>query len=421
MERNKILIVDDNPKNIQVLANTLGDAKYEIEYTTNGYDAIEWLNKDSFDLILLDVMMPEMDGYEICSKIKENEAFKDLPIIFITAKTDVESIVKGFDYGAVDYITKPFNSKELLARVNTHLELQNSKKKINDLYKDLKHSNDNLLSSINYARNIQRSSLPSDQQLNTIIPNNFLLFRPQAIIGGDFYWIKERHNKIYLVVGDCTGHGIPGAMLTMLVINSLNNIHFNYLDLQASEILELLKKEIIRFTSANENFSNDSVDLSLCIIDKNLNKMQFSGANSQIIIAKKGVESTENIEINKTESKFNFKNPKVTVDLIKGIKNTVGYNLQHQDFVNLEINLNSDDKIYLFSDGLQDQFGGPKEKKFKQNQLINLIAKSYNYSFPKQNKIFEKALDQWQGNLDQVDDITLLGFSLPENIGVKNM
>jgi DNA-binding response OmpR family regulator len=120
MRKSKILIVDDNPKNIQVLANTLSNSDYEVEYTSNGYDAIDWVNKESFDLILLDVMMPEMDGYETCLKMKENPALKDLPIIFITASTDIESIVKGFDIGAVDYITKPFNKKELLARVNTH-------------------------------------------------------------------------------------------------------------------------------------------------------------------------------------------------------------------------------------------------------------------------------------------------------------
>ena len=275
MKKNKILIVDDNPKNIQVLANSLGDTKYEIEYTTNGFDAIEWVNKDTFDLILLDVMMPEMDGYETCTRIKINPTFKDLPIIFITAKTDVESLVKGFDYGAVDYITKPFNKKELCARVKTHIELQNSKKEIKELYQELKYSNDNLLSSINYAKNIQESSLPSDQQLNDIIPNSFLIFKPKAIIGGDFYWVKERFNKLYIVVGDCTGHGIPGAMLTMLVINILNNLFLNNLDLQANEILELLRNEIISFTSINENFTNDSVDLSLCIIDKYSNKMHF--------------------------------------------------------------------------------------------------------------------------------------------------
>lgn len=413
MAKGKILIVDDNPKNIQVLANSLSNEEYEIEYTTNGYDAIEWVNKEMFDLILLDIMMPEIDGYETCLKIKENPLLKDLPIIFITANTDVESIVKGFDHGAVDYITKPFNAKELLARVNTHLELQNSKKEVKDLYANLKYSNDNLLSSINYAKNIQKSSMPSHQQLKKIIPNSFLIFRPKSIIGGDFYWIKERLNKLYLVVGDCTGHGVPGAMLTMLVINSLNNIFFNYLDLQASEILELLKKEIIRFTSENEIFSDDSVDLSLCIIDKHSNKMQFSGANSRIIIAKRANVSSENKELNKYVSKISSGNQEVLVELIKGVKNTAGYNHKQQAFVNHEFNLSSDDKIYLFSDGFQDQFGGPKEKKFKINQLVRLIGKSYDYSLSEQKIIFEDTLDKWKGNLNQVDDIALLAFSLP--------
>lgn len=122
----KILIVDDIPANIQVLGNVLRKSGYEIAFTDNGPDAITKAGNISFDLILLDVMMPQMDGFEVCRILKENPATKDIPIIFLTAKADSESLVKGFELGAVDYLTKPFKTQELLARVHTHIALKHA-------------------------------------------------------------------------------------------------------------------------------------------------------------------------------------------------------------------------------------------------------------------------------------------------------
>ncbi|NJK86273.1 MAG: response regulator [Bacteroidales bacterium] len=117
------MIVDDIPRNIQILGNILREFNYEIEFATNGKDALDWLNTKNFHLVLLDIMMPGMDGYEVCRKIKEKDIHKNISVIFITAKTETDSMLKGFEVGAVDYITKPFNKNELIARIQTHLTL----------------------------------------------------------------------------------------------------------------------------------------------------------------------------------------------------------------------------------------------------------------------------------------------------------
>lgn len=122
-----ILIVDDVPKNIQVLGSILRPLGYKLGFATNGKQAIQWIKEQTFDLILLDIMMPEISGYEVCEEIRKIEAYKDIPVIFLTAKTDSESVVKGFELGAQDYVTKPFEANELLARVKTHLQLKHSK------------------------------------------------------------------------------------------------------------------------------------------------------------------------------------------------------------------------------------------------------------------------------------------------------
>lgn len=130
IKKEKILVVDDNPKNIQILANILKGESYEIEFATSAQETLKWIEKEEFDLILLDVMMPDMDGFELCQILQKNEKTKEIPIIFLTAKADLEDILKGFEMGAVDYLTKPFNSLELFARIKNHLELKRVKDKL---------------------------------------------------------------------------------------------------------------------------------------------------------------------------------------------------------------------------------------------------------------------------------------------------
>src|SRR3972149_2489957 len=232
-----ILAVDDNPKNIQVLGNLIKNENYKVEFALNGKSALEWLQRREFDLVLLDVMMPEIDGFEVCRRIKQDPVLRHIPIIFITARDDEESIVSGFKSGAVDYITKPFKRNELLSRVSTHLELKKAREEI-----ALK--NKSITSSINYARRIQQSILPSDEMIKKILPESFVLYRPKEIIGGDFFWIHNIGDKIIVAVADCTGHGVPGSIVSMLGISLLNEIFWKKNMYNADEILRELRKKI---------------------------------------------------------------------------------------------------------------------------------------------------------------------------------
>ncbi len=132
-EKALVFIVDDIAKNLQVLGTILKQHNYKIAFATNGKQALENINNISPDLILLDVMMPDLDGFEVCKRLKADEKTKEIPVIFLTAKTEIEDVVNGFELGAVDYVTKPFNATELLARVNTHVELRRTRKKLQAL------------------------------------------------------------------------------------------------------------------------------------------------------------------------------------------------------------------------------------------------------------------------------------------------
>lgn len=128
-----ILIVDDNPQNIKVLGSIIGNAGYEVAIAMKGDDALIMIEKESPDLILLDIMMPEMDGYEVCRKIKSNPATRDIPIIFLTARRETDDLLKAYEAGGVDYVTKPFDARELLMRVKTHVELKLAREEIKTL------------------------------------------------------------------------------------------------------------------------------------------------------------------------------------------------------------------------------------------------------------------------------------------------
>jgi DNA-binding response OmpR family regulator len=126
----KLLIVDDEPENLVVLGNLLLKQNYKITYAQNGHEAILQASDNEFDLILLDIIMPDMDGYEVCRILRKNKKTSKTPVIFLTSKNDTESIIKGFEEGAQDYVTKPFNTSELLARVATHIELKKSRNEL---------------------------------------------------------------------------------------------------------------------------------------------------------------------------------------------------------------------------------------------------------------------------------------------------
>ena len=129
-KKGKILVVDDNPKNIQLIANILSDNGYEVEMALGGKEALQWVEEQTFDLMLLDIMMPEKNGFEVCQAVRKNSTLNIMPIIYLTAKNDKESTVHGFAVGGQDFISKPFDTSELLARVSTHIELKKSKEEV---------------------------------------------------------------------------------------------------------------------------------------------------------------------------------------------------------------------------------------------------------------------------------------------------
>jgi DNA-binding response OmpR family regulator len=386
---SSILIVDDNVKNLQVLGGYLLSEKLQVEFALDGLSALNWLKKKRFDLILLDIMMPGMDGYEVCSIIKKDPDNCEIPIIFITAITDSDSIIKGFDSGAVDYITKPFIQRELLIRVKTQLKINKSKEEIIHYLHEIEDRNRNINDSIKYAKSIQNAVLSKSDKKLKYLPEHFILYLPKDIVSGDFYWLGKVENKLIFAVMDCTGHGVPGALMSILASTLLNETVIHDKITQPDIILENLRLKVIKALGQKNGHGRvkDAIEGCVFCFDPQSNILQYAGSFNPLILIN-GEEITTLI------------NDRIPI----------GYFEIQQDFTLRQIELKKNDTIYLFSDGINDQFGGPKDKKFMIRQLKEILLANQNSTMNRQKEILTEKLNNWKGDSVQTDDILVFGI-----------
>jgi serine phosphatase RsbU (regulator of sigma subunit)/Tfp pilus assembly protein PilF len=250
--------------------------------------------------------------------------------------------------------------------------------------------------SIQYAKRIQDSILPPEDLFRNAFSDHFVIFRPKDIVSGDFYWLKETKDHIFVAAADCTGHGVPGAFMSLLGISFLNEV-IESGSIESAEILnktrDRLKTTLRQHLNANE--PRDGIDMGLCSINKINNELQFSGAyNSLIVIKNYNQESSEMIEL-------------------KGDKMPIGSHYKKdKNFNSTSIKISKEDRIYLYTDGFIDQFGGAYNRKFLLNRFKDLLLNSINGSMQKQKTAMIDGLEKWMDNRDQIDDILVVGFSI---------
>lgn len=243
-----------------------------------------------------------------------------------------------------------------------------------------------IIASINYAERIQRASLPSSTLLEQSLRDGFIFFEPKDIVSGDFYWIEEKENVTYFAVADCTGHGVPGALLSVLCSNSLSRA-INEMGLtEPSKILDQTVVLLEGFFSKSENQVQDGMDIALCRLDKVTNELQYAGANRPLYFFHHG--------------KFNE---------IKADRQPIGSYEYRKAYTNHSMQLATGDSVYLFSDGIVDQFGGEKSKKFTSKRLKELLHEIKDQSMDDQKTIIAEELENWRGENESIDDVCVLG------------
>jgi len=505
--KSRILIVDDSESNIKVLGGLLKKSDFDVLATMDPLKAFAIALEKLPDLILLDVLMPELDGYSVYRLLKGNNKTAVIPVIFITALKTSEYLVKAFDLGVVDYIVKPFNHDELIARVNHQIRQKTENKHFKALFNSMHHTfiiidenytivnfnntanereflfananykigdsflnhiasadiefitdkfktgfKDNIVEfercyfvdgskrwfnyliepiksrsncvvgcllsgvdvtgkkeaemreveyhlkignlykevqqSLSYASYIQKSILPDSNELLKYFGDSFVLMKSKEKVSGDFYWNYEWDNKYLLILGDCTGHGVPGALLTTISILLLERL-VKYQNIFSPEkILKELNNNIVSILNTDSGGVKDGLEMSICLFDKDKQYMEFAGAKRSIFVVRDGI-----------------------LEEIKGDRLDIGgYPMKR--YTKQKINNISGASIYLFSDGITDQIGGEKNKKFMKKNLSKLILSLNTKSMRSRKEIIEDTINTWARGEDQTDDILLIGIEL---------
>ena len=264
-----------------------------------------------------------------------------------------------------------------------------------DLLKDqmdvIYHQKKNLTDSINYAAKIQSSLIPDESYLNAILSDYFIFFKPRDIVSGDFYWLDYQDSTVIIIGADCTGHGVPGALMSMLGITFLDDIIKTEHVLSPSLILDKLRTRILDAfkQTGGDKEMHDGMDIAVVTLDLNKSLLNYSGAKNPLYLVKNG-----------------------TLIEFKADKTPISYSRVMAPYTNNIIDIEKGDYIYIFSDGFADQFGGPDNKKFRYSQFRNLLIRLNGEPMKKQKKILETTFYEWKGNHDQVDDVLVIGIRI---------
>jgi len=428
MQKPVILCVDDEPIVLKGLEAQLGRTfgkDYILEFAENGEEALEIIDDilkkgGLFPLIISDQLMPGLKGNELLKKIHEISQ-KTLKIL-LTGQADAAAIGDAVNSANLyRYIAKPWETDDLVLTVTEALRSFFQDQKLeeqNQLLKEyneqleakveertaeimrqkieLQDANKNITASISYASLIQQAMIPSVKILEKHIPKYFILNKPKDIVSGDFYWFKQIKNHIYIAVADCTGHGVPGAFMSMLGISQLNEIIIEKDINPANEILNELRKRIKSslHQDGQKGHPQDGMDIAFCVIDIENKTLQFSGANSPLYL-------------------FSKKNANNSYELIETKPDRMPIGVHPSDnlgFTNNLLNLQNEDAIYIFSDGYVSQFGGENNDKFKVKRFQDILTRMQDKPMIVQKQILEETIIEWQGKQKQTDDILVIGI-----------
>lgn len=291
---------------------------------------------------------------------------------------------------AYAYRQKQKDNEKIREQNNRILAANEELKELNEI---TRQQNEEILSSIQYAHRIQAAVLPPESYITELLNENFIIYKPKEIVSGDFYWIRQINNYIIVASADCTGHGVPGAFMSMLGISYLNEIVARREVTQANHVLNELRKEIkhsLRQTGQKEA-SREGIDMALCVIDTKNNVMQFAGAYSPLYI------------ISNSNGESVFKELKADMMPI-GV-----HFVNDKSFTNHEIPLQIGDTFYVFTDGFIDQVGGPNNTRFSSRNLKKLLMDIHDQPMYEQKEIMEETLKEWMGKEPQRDDILIIG------------
>ncbi len=250
-----------------------------------------------------------------------------------------------------------------------------------------------LTDSIRYASLIQAAVLPTRDYLRNILPEHFILFQPRDIVSGDFYWATRLGQKVYLAAADCTGHGVPGAFMSIMGISFLNEIMGQKVQHRTNRVLNQLREKVMKalHQKGSQQEPKDGMDIALVMLDQENRLLEFSGAFNPLYL----IRDNQLVEY-------------------RGDRMPIGVNaIEERSFSSHVIELREGDRLYLFSDGFADQFGGPEGKKYKYVPFQKFLLTIHQEEMEEQKMMLINELLEWKGDEEQVDDILVIGIQIP--------
>ncbi|MFT7613814.1 MAG: serine phosphatase RsbU (regulator of sigma subunit)/tetratricopeptide (TPR) repeat protein [Parvicellaceae bacterium] len=342
--------------------------KYKYEKQADSI-AIEQLKKDELALA------EEKRKEEIATK--ENEK-KNL---IIGSGSAGLGLVVLFTFFIINRLRKTRQQKDIIVTQKTEVEAQ--KEIVEKAHEQLEEKNTEIMDSIAYAKRIQSAIMPPPKLVKEYLASSFILYKPKDIVAGDFYWMEQKDSAILFAAADCTGHGVPGAMVSVICNNGLNRSVREHGLKDPGEILDKTREIVIAEFEKSEEEVKDGMDIALCSLDGN--SLKYAGANNPLWIIRDG---------GIIETKAN--------------KQPIGKYLDPKPFTTHSIQLQKGDSIYIFSDGYVDQFGGEKGKKFKPANLRKLLLSIQDQSMDKQKVLLDEKFETWRGDLEQIDDVCMI-------------
>jgi len=277
--------------------------------------------------------------------------------------------------------------KQKIVIENQKLEVEKQKTVVELAHFELEGKNQEILDSITYAKRIQNAILPPLKVVKEYLVQSFILYQPKDIVAGDFYWLEHKENTVLFAAADCTGHGVPGAMVSVVCNNALNRSVREYGLVDPGKILDKTREIVIQEFEKSDDEVKDGMDIALCSLEGRT--LKYAGANNPLWI----IRNQEIIEI-------------------KANKQPIGQYDNPEPYTTHSFELQKGDSIYIFSDGYVDQFGGEKGKKFKTQAFRKLLLSVQDKSMEEQKKVIDLAFENWKGNLEQIDDVCVIGVRI---------
>ncbi len=319
-----------------------------------------------------------------------------------------------FIFGSFYYWNRKLK-KEVSRRKEAEDQLRNSFDEITEQKKIIEHKSEEVMDSIKYAKRLQEAILPPTSLIDEKIEKNFVLYLPKDIVAGDFYWMestvcKESNNELnFIAAADCTGHGVPGAMVSVVCSNALNQAVLQHKLCEPGEILDKTTDLVVERFERSKEEVKDGMDIGMVSIEKisdTQSKIKFAGAHNNLWVI------SERDDIGATSNKYELESVSKSLFEIKANKQPVGKYEMRKPFVTTELLLEKGERLYLYSDGYADQFGGENGKKFKTKNFKNLILNSIDKDLNAQKEVLLTNFNDWKGSYEQLDDVCVIGIEI---------